>query len=210
MYRIVLLSLPRQPQSTSITTPSITAVSAAILMHNISRTFYNPSNPYTPIHQILSNAASEIICSAELYFLSCTAGQENQLPPGFETMVERAYVITIIFTGTAAIVLAVVVLCICSEDRKMKGELKRMLRKYEGPNLFTPVDKKANLMLSVVRLPKIWEHRLQDIDSVHTVYCNKLLSIGPMQRRVFIVRGSIVLHRESKLFWYNMFVQTHN
>lgn len=143
MYRIVLLSPPRQQQSTSTTTSSITAVSAAILMHNISRMFYNPSNPYTPIHQILSNAASEIICSAELYFLSCTAGQENQLSPGFETMVERAYVITIIFTSTAAIVLAIIVLCICSEDRKMKGELKRMLRKCEGPNLFTPVDKKT-------------------------------------------------------------------
>lgn len=142
IYRIVLLSLPRQPQSTSTVTSSITAVSTATLMHNLSRMFYNPSNPYTPIHQILSNAASEIICSAELYFLSCTAGQENQLPPGFETMVERAYVIIIIFTNTAAIVLAIVVLCICSEDRKMKGELKRMLRKYEGPNLFTPVDKK--------------------------------------------------------------------
>ena len=48
-------------------------------------------------------------------------------------MVERAYVIIIIYTNAAAIVLTIVVLCICAEDRKMKGELKRMLRKYEGP-----------------------------------------------------------------------------
>ena len=144
IYRIVLLSLPRQPQSTSTVTSSITALSATTLMHNLSRTFYNPSNPYTPVHQILSNAASEIICSAELHFPSCTEGRENQLPPGFETMVERAYVIIIIYTNAAAIVLTIVVLSICAEDRKMKGELKRMLRKYEGPNLFTPVNKKIN------------------------------------------------------------------
>ena len=131
-------------RSTSTITPSITALSAATLMPNLSRTFYNPSNPYTPVHQILSNAASEIIGSAELHFPSCTEGRENQLPPGFETMVERAYVIIIIYTNAAAIVLAIVVLSICAEDRKMKGELKRMLRKYEGPNLFTPVDKKRN------------------------------------------------------------------
>lgn len=59
-------------------------------------------------------------------------------------MVERAYVIIIIYTNAAAIVLAIIVLSICAEDRKMKGELKRMLRKYEGPNLFTPVNKKIN------------------------------------------------------------------
>ena len=70
-------------------------------------------------------------------------------------------------TNAAAIVLAIVVLCICAEDRKMKGELKRMLRKYERLNLFTPVERKENLMLSIVRLPSIWtwKHNLQVIDS---------------------------------------------
>jgi len=118
-------------------------------MHNISRVFYGASNPYTPAHQLLSDAASEIICSNELEFPSCRLGRRNQLPPGFETRIERVYVIVIIYTSTAAIVLAIVVLCICTEDRKMKGDLKRVMRKYEGPTLFTPVAESVRKRWSV-------------------------------------------------------------
>ena len=140
MCRIILLPVPKQPLPTSTVPLSTSALSVTTLMHNISRLFYSASNPYTPVHQLLSDSASEIICSSELEFLSCRVGQQHQLPPGFETTVERVYVIVIIYTGTAAVVLAVVVLCICTEDRRMKGDLRRVRRKYEGPTLFTPVD----------------------------------------------------------------------
>ena len=130
------------------------AFSNASLQHRISEIF-NGGNASTSVHTLLSQAANELICSDKLTLPSCQPDQQNQDQSlrvyGFQTRVERGYIILIIFFASMAIVFGIVVLCICYEDRLMKREsmtvrLEILHSKYKGPTVFTPVNAKESFI----------------------------------------------------------------
>ena len=124
----MLSPFPLSNQHSNSTTT--TAFSSTQLGHIITRTFSGSNKVFSSAHDLLSEAANEIICSPELTFPSCPQdGNENNhkemLPPGFTNPTERGYVALIIFIGAFCVVLVIIVVCIFREGKVMRIERRK-------------------------------------------------------------------------------------
>ncbi len=119
------------------------------LVEELIQVFSDSTTTLSTPHDFLTSAASEVICN-ELFESSCSesnnttdsgsAAESGKLPAGFETQVERVYVIVIIYGGTLSTILVIVLSCICLEGRKMKLERRSEEEILKGPNVFTPIE----------------------------------------------------------------------
>ena len=65
----------------------------------------------------------QIVCQdLKLNFEACPRPDTSL--PGFETRTEKAYVVLFVFFGACSVVLSIVLLAVCYEDRVMKAEEK--------------------------------------------------------------------------------------
>ena len=79
------------------------------------------------VHKYLDDAAKEIICSLlkDLGLLDCPPKPSPPPPlPGFQTPIQKAYVVLFVFFGACTAVLGIFLLSICYEDRVTKAERK--------------------------------------------------------------------------------------
>ena len=108
---------------------------------------YSLFNYGNSIHSILSDAADEVICSRNFsdFRIKCPVAITFM---GFQTILERVFVILVVIFFSAALFLLVVVISIFSEDRVMKMENssmdmpKKKKKKSShslGPNLLEPI-----------------------------------------------------------------------
>ncbi len=121
----------------------------AALVEYLIQAFSSSSHVLSSPHDFLSDAASEIVCTELLQpFCNVTSSSDDdsgetanseKLPPGFETQAERVYVIVVIYTGTLATVLVIILSCVCLEGRKMKLERRKDVKIRNVPNVFKPM-----------------------------------------------------------------------
>ncbi len=100
--------------------------------------FYSDS--FVSVHNDLSQAAAEIICSSDLQLPSCA---RESTVEGFHTRLEKSYVVIMMIFGGCAVLAGIVLGCIAYENQLMTCEMKtdatQHKLKLNGPNLFTPV-----------------------------------------------------------------------
>eukprot|EP00731_Ephydatia_muelleri_P031597 Em0023g104a len=123
--------------STDLINTSICTQSSATVRQNVSGIFFGTSNG--SVHLLLSQAASDVICSSDLYFPSCRKVSSGL--SGFDGRIQRVYVVVIIYLTTTLIVLAVVMVTLCKEGERMKMERRVeltsqvLLNAHTGSNL---------------------------------------------------------------------------
>ena len=122
---------------------SLFLFSNTYLVQSVNKIFNNGSSS---LHTTLSLAAAEIICSEDLLLPSCvneTVLEQGDHIVGFETRIEKSYIVLMIFFGGIAVMCGIVLSCIMYEDRLMSAERKsrdtKENFKIDGPTVFTPV-----------------------------------------------------------------------
>ena len=144
IHRIILL--PQTSDDTfgeDVDTIIRTALSNDTLIRNLSGLF-NDNND-AGLHNLLSEAADNIICSSELNFTAPANCNPINLI-GFQTNTERAYVILIVTFISTTIVFLIIVLSVYCEDRLMKmenrpteSEKEVVETQSQGPSLMAPM-----------------------------------------------------------------------
>ena len=75
------------------------------------------------IHDFMDAQTEQIICQdLNLKFEPCP--EPDTSLPGFQTRTEKAYVVLFVFFGACSVMLGIVLLAVCYEDRVMKAEGK--------------------------------------------------------------------------------------
>lgn len=113
--------------SIDLVNTSICSWSSTAVRQDISQVFYGAPN--SSVHLLLSQAASDVICS-DLYFPLCRKVSGTGGLYGFDSRTQRVYVVVVIYLGTTVIVLTIILLTLCKEGEKMKME-RRTERKSQ-------------------------------------------------------------------------------
>lgn len=92
----------------------------------LSKEFFGANNWNMSVHKYLDDAAKKIICSLlkDLVLLDCPTKPLPMPLVGFQTRIEKAYVVLFVFFGACTVVLGIFLLSICYEDRVTKAERK--------------------------------------------------------------------------------------
>ena len=108
-------------------TANISDILAASLVpfeRNINTTFNGLNSRYNfSVHNFIDAQTKQIICEDLKFGFEACPRPDSSLP-GFETRTEKAYVVLFVFFGACSVMLGIVLLAICYEDRVMKAEGK--------------------------------------------------------------------------------------
>lgn len=123
---------------------SRTALSNETFTYEVNRLFSYGNS----IHDLLSDAAQEIICSGALN-VSIPKCPDAIMFTGFSTMLERLYVILMVTFFSTTLLFLVIVISVYCEDRLIKMENEPMKSKKEdhcsqGSNLLDPIACKSS------------------------------------------------------------------
>ena len=103
---------------------SVPAASTEVFEHNINDQFVDLNTGNASIHSFLDEEAKRFICSGKFIIPFCPE-QTSQPLQGFQTQIEKGYVVLFVFFAACSVVLGIFLLSICYEDRVMKAEMKR-------------------------------------------------------------------------------------
>lgn len=113
------------------------------LHQSISEAFY--ANSSSSVHALLSESASQLICSPIFMLASCI---DSKIIVGFNTKIEKSYVVLMMIFAGLSVLFGTVLTCICYEDRLMMSERKlqesRRNFKLDGPNVLTPLKEETS------------------------------------------------------------------
>ena len=108
-------------------TANISDILAASLVpfeRNITATFNGLNGGCnSSVHNFMDAQTKQIICEDLKFGFEACPRPDSSLP-GFETRTEKAYVVLFVFFGACSVMLGIVLLAICYEDRVMKAEGK--------------------------------------------------------------------------------------
>lgn len=96
----------------------VSVASIASFEHELYQIFYNSNSTNGSIHGFLDTAANEVLCKID----NSMCPQPTETLPGFRTRIEKAYVALFVFFGACSVMLGIVLLSICYEDRVLKAE----------------------------------------------------------------------------------------
>ena len=117
------------PSDGNCSTASISDVLAAASVtfeHKINATFGRLNSRYnSSIHDFMDAQTEQIICQ-DLNFGFEACPEPDSSLPGFQTRIEKAYVVLFVFFGACSVMLGIVLLVVCYEDRVMKAEGKAL------------------------------------------------------------------------------------
>ena len=112
----------------------VLAASTVTFEREINSTFsLLNSRSNSSIHGFMDAQTEQIICQDLKFGFEACPEPDTSLP-GFQTRIEKAYVVLFVFFGACSVTLGIVLLAVCYEDRVMKAEGKasssgdRMLR----------------------------------------------------------------------------------
>ena len=119
--------------STSICDSGNISASIEALDRNISEVFRGLIKGDSSIHNFFDVEAVKVLCSDSSNWTACPQKDTKPLR-GFETRTEKAYVVLFVFFGACSVVLGIVLLSICYEDRLMKAERRLSSSSISGSN----------------------------------------------------------------------------
>ena len=103
---------------------AIVAASSVTFERKISDTFIGLNSRYnSSIHDFMDVQTEQIVCQ-DLKFGFEACPEPDLSLPGFQTRTEKAYVVLFVFFGACSVMLGIVLLAVCYEDRVMKAEGK--------------------------------------------------------------------------------------
>jgi hypothetical protein len=103
----------------------ISAASSVTFERKITDTFRGLNNALnSSVHDFMDAQTEQIICQ-DLNFGFGPCPEPDSSLPGFQTRTEKAYVVLFVFFGACSVMLGIVILAVCYEDRVMKAEGKR-------------------------------------------------------------------------------------
>lgn len=101
---------------------SISAASSVTFERSINDTFSRLNSRYnSSIHGFMDAQTEQIICQ-DLNFGFEACPEPDSSLPGFQSRIEKAYVVLFVFFGACSVMLGIVLLAVCYEDRVMKAE----------------------------------------------------------------------------------------
>ncbi len=111
----------------NINISDIPAASSVTFERKIADTFRGLNNALnSSVHNFMDAQTEQIICQ-DLNFGFEPCPEPDSSLPGFQTRTEKAYVVLFVFFGACSVMLGIVLLAICYEDRVMKAEGKQPL-----------------------------------------------------------------------------------
>lgn len=108
------------------TVSDILAASSVTFERRVNNTFDGLNTRHnSSIHDFMDTQTEQIICQ-DLKFRFEACPERGMSLPGFQTRTEKAYVVLFVFFGACSVMLGIVLLAVCYEDRVMKAEGKAL------------------------------------------------------------------------------------